>query len=73
MPSDRPTLSASVDEDTLDTWHDFCAAHGVTISALVEAIGRQLDPRVRPPRFLAEAIKAARRIQAERRDRRPLD
>ena len=74
MPSDRPEIRGKVDEDTRDRWKAFMAAHGVEAGPLLEAIGRQLpDPGVRLPGWLAQAVKVARQVEAERKDRRPVD
>lgn len=74
MPTDRPYLRGSLDEDTFDRWHDFANRHGLDVSTLLEAIGRRLDPTaVRLPRWQTELVADARRIRAERRDRRRPD
>jgi hypothetical protein len=74
MTTTRPTLSGAVDEDTLDNWHAFADAHNVTLSALLEGIGRQLDPQARRlPVFLVRALAEARRVKSYRKDRRPVD
>lgn len=73
MPTDRPVLRAPLDEDTYDRWHDFADAHGVPISALAEAIGRQLVTTGRLPAWQRQAVTDARTIWAHRKDRRPTD
>lgn len=68
MPSGRPLLVASVDDETRDQWRTFAALHGVSVSGLIEALGRMLDGK-RPPSWQATAIGEARAIDAERRAR----
>ena len=74
MPTDRPVLRGAVDEDTLDRWRTFADVHGLDISSLLEAIGRALPrPGERLPGWLQAAVSEARRVRAERKDRRPAD
>ena len=74
MPSDRPRLPVRLDEETLERWRAFCAAHGLTLSAFAEAIGRNLPlPPSRLPPWLAKVVEEGRAVRAERDDRRPLD
>lgn len=69
MPTDRSRLIVALDDDTYDKWRAIAQRHGVTLSALIEAIGRRLDPD-RPTPLLRQAIADARSVMAERNDRR---
>lgn len=74
MPTDRPQLRGYVDEETLDRWRDFCDEQGLDRSWVLEAMGRKLPgPHERMPEWLRQVIVEARRVRAERRDRRPAD
>lgn len=73
MPSDRPQLTATVNEETHDRWRRFAANCGVSISALIEAIGRSLpdDDETPADPLLRRAVIMARSIDADRRRRTP--
>lgn len=64
-------MTVSISDEARDGWRDFANHHGVSITALAEAIGLGFstlkDDEV-PPR-LALAIEEARAIDAERRSR----
>lgn len=65
--TDRRALHAFVSDEAHSQWHDFAAEQGVSVSALLEA----LAPELRLLSKRGEAIvKAARKIDAERRRRR---
>lgn len=70
MPTDRRHLSASVEDDTLDAWHAYCRTAGVSISALVEAMGRALPPAGPDVGWLRQRVAEARQIMVDRQDRR---
>lgn len=69
--ADRPRLSIRLSEEAHSGWMDACAREGVSLTSLVEAIGRGLheDPRPLLERG-ADLIQAARLIDQERRNRR---
>lgn len=71
MPTDRGRMIVALDDDTHDKWRALAGTHGVTLSALIEAIGRLIDPD-RPTPLLRQAISDARVIMVERNDRRHL-
>lgn len=59
----------ALDDDTHDKWREIASRHGVTLSALLEAFGRLVDPEKLTP-LMRQAVADARIIQAERNDRR---
>ena len=65
--SDRRALHAFVSDEAHDYWHDFAAEQGVSVSAILEALAPVL-PELEDPGD--EVVKAARKIDAERRRRR---
>lgn len=73
MPArDRPQLGVYLSAVAQEGWKRFAEEQGVTVSALIEAIGRQLasiDEHTRLPDFLRSAVREARSISAERRER----
>jgi hypothetical protein len=70
MPSARPLLTATVDDETRDLWRDFANFHGVSVSALIEAIGRYLVTDAPLQAWQRRMLQDARVIDAERRSRR---
>lgn len=61
----------ALEDETHDRWRAVAQYHGVTLSALLEAIGRLIEPEPREEwPLLRQAVIDARRIQAERNDRR---
>jgi hypothetical protein len=68
-------LNLTVSPHAHDGWSAFAAAHGATMSALAEALGRRLaildDPESELPQFVQDILRDARRIAAERTSRRP--
>ena len=73
-PTDRKALHAYVSDDAHDYWHGFATEHGVTVSAVLEALAPVLgncspkDP-AKLTDVLNEVVKAARKIDAARRRR----
>lgn len=61
-------LHASVSDEARDGWQQFAAAHGVSVTALIEAIGIRLAD-MEPPGDWSAIIEEARAIDAERRRR----
>jgi hypothetical protein len=68
-------LHVTISDEAHDGWRNFCAVHGINITALAEAIGLSLgqldDPETELPPQLRETVIRARRIAAERIRRRP--
>lgn len=73
MPSKRPILGGSVDPETRERWHAYVEHYDVSLSALLEAMGRLLEPGGRQPAWLERAVALASAVDDERRDRRPVD
>lgn len=73
MPG-RSALNVVISDEAHDGWRDFCAVHGCTVSALVEAIGMALgrldEPEAKLPPLLRATLQEARRIAAARSARR---
>ena len=65
--SDRRALHAFVSDQAHDRWHDFAAEQGVSVSAVLEALAPVLADLDGQGDVV---VKAARRIDAERRRRR---
>jgi hypothetical protein len=70
----RKALHAYVSDAAHDEWHSFAAEQGVSVSAVLEALAGELDADRREAASpLAErldvVVKAARRIDAQRRRR----
>ena len=66
----RKHLNMKVSPEAHDRLMAFCSEQGVTLTALLEAIAAyfaSVDDR--PPRWLADAVREARKIDAERRRR----
>ncbi len=71
----RKALHAYVSDDAHDQWHGFAAEQGVSVSAILEALAPELlteddEADEKLSERLDTVIKAARRIDAERRRRR---
>lgn len=74
MGTDRSKLRGNVDEDTLDRWRAFADEYGLDMSWLLEAMGRKLpQPGERLPTWFREVVAEARRVRAQRRNRRVKD
>lgn len=71
MAGKRRNLHVRVTDESFDGWTAFANRHGVSLAALVEAMGVQLgetlDPESEPG---WKMVEQARRIDAERRSRR---
>ena len=70
----RKALHAYVSDDAHDQWHGFAAEQGVSVSAILEALAPELDiDSERDDKMsqrLDDVVKAARKIDAQRRRRR---
>lgn len=66
-------LTAMVEADTYEAWRLWARARGVTVTALVEAIGRELaghdEPDANLPPWLRRVVREARGIDDDRRRR----
>ena len=73
--SGRKALHAYVSDDAHDQWHGFAAEQGVSVSAILEALAPELSAAQEENEELTDEhfkglVKAARRIDAQRRRRR---
>lgn len=64
MSADRRAIHAYVSADTHEAWHRFCEEEGISLSGLLEVMGPRLGELL-----TQDEVKAARRIDAERRRR----
>lgn len=73
MASRRRSIGAYVSPQARDGWRLFAASRGVSVSALLEALGVALaeldEPERRLPPLVREALQEARVIDARRRRR----
>lgn len=72
----RSGLHAYLSDDSHGNWRDFADAHGVSVSALLEELGQEINPKKMGEDFdmnlavnLATIIKRARKTDARRRHR----
>lgn len=69
----RAPLNLTTSPEAHDGWRSFGMAHGVTMTALAEALGVALgaldSPEADLPDWLAAVVVDARRIAASRSDR----
>lgn len=65
---DRVSVQVRVSEDARDGLHRFCFDHGITVTAMIEALGVQLAETGKCN--VPEMVAAARRIDYERRNKR---
>ena len=68
----REILSAKISCESAEGWRDFCAQHGIYVTAYMEVNGRSLREETNP---LAGAVRRrmiedARAVDKERRSRR---
>jgi hypothetical protein len=70
-PEPRKALHAYLSDEAHDAWHDRAAEHGVSVSALLEAIAQYIgkDPASDDFGKGADIIRTARSIDTERRRR----
>lgn len=70
-PEPRKALHAYLSDEAHDAWHDRAAAHGVSVSALLESIAQYIakDPESDDFGQGADIIRTARSIDTERRRR----
>lgn len=71
-PSPRRALHAYLSPAAHESWHEFAALQGVTVSALLEALSKTLDPA--PERSVGDtlswAVRQARVTDSIRRRRK---
>lgn len=71
----KKALHAYVSDEAHEQWHEFAAEQGVSVSAILEALGTELfaeiagDDSEASPVTLDVVVKKARRLDAERRRR----
>lgn len=63
----RKALHAYLSDESHDAWHDYAAEKGVSVSGLLEAIAQTGTLSWKDN---SEVVKAARKIDVERRRRR---
>lgn len=66
LPADRRKLSVLLTDVALDGWHLFCDEHRVTLTAVLEIVGRKLDAGLRVPLDLDEVVSQARALDFDR-------
>lgn len=73
-PQPRQQLHGYVSMEARDGWYRFAAAHGVNVTALMEAIGlilaQQTTAEPQLPPWLRGAVSEARAIASSRSSRR---
>jgi hypothetical protein len=73
MADSRKAIHAFLTPESHEAWHDFAAEHGVSVSAMIEAMAgdwseRRVDDTYDLPE-VDELARNARRIDAQRRRR----
>lgn len=67
----RKAIHSFVSDEAWDGWHDFADENLVSISGIVEAIGRRMNLGESPADIdTAQLLKEARQIDHERRSRK---
>lgn len=66
----KSQINAFITKEAREGFRRFCAAEGVNLTALLQALGEHLGANARP-RWLGPVIARAQEIEAERLDRRP--
>lgn len=75
MAPRRPQLHGHVSLEARAGWSRFARLHGTTVSGLLEVLGRRLETMDEPDKLNREwrlVVKAARQVDAERRQRHSL-
>ncbi len=68
MPA-KKVIHANVSEEAFSSWVSFSAEHGISVTGVVEALGR-MGPLVSgKPVTLSQLVKEARTVDGERRRR----
>ena len=67
--SGRRALHAYVSDQAHAQWHDFAAAQGVSVSAILEALASELGTAGSVIGTLDDVVARARRIDVQRRRR----
>lgn len=73
---ERKALHAYVSDHAHATWHGYAGEHGVSVSAILEALAGELEPdspTLGEPMWqrLDAIVRQARRIDTARRQRKP--
>jgi hypothetical protein len=67
----RKALHCYIDDPAHDAWHGFCTDNGVSVSALLQALGDEIDNTLGDESPMGPVlIKRARHIDAVRRRRK---
>lgn len=66
-PDDRRAIHAYCSPDAHDAWHEAAAEHGVSVSAMLEALAPKVDQLMVDEPYLA---RTCRKIDADRRRRK---
>ena len=74
MADERRALHAYLTPEAHDSWHDFAAENGVSVSGMLEAYGQELreimEGNAKPRKDQVALVDSARKIDAVRRRRR---
>lgn len=74
VSSERRSINCRVSLDAYDAWREFCEVHGVSLTAVLEAIAFEMQELLHEKEMEpveAAIVDHARRIDAQRRARRP--
>ncbi|MEM7067717.1 MAG: hypothetical protein AAF478_02440 [Pseudomonadota bacterium] len=70
-PETREVLSAKISAIAVAGWRDFCALHGITLTAMLEVAGRELADNLNEPiEPRRKMIEKAREVDRLRRRRK---
>lgn len=71
--SRRAAIHAYLSDEAHEAWHEFAAENGVSVSGLLEAMGKRFAQRLAEGEVTDDELdaltKAARRVDVERRRR----
>jgi hypothetical protein len=67
-PVRKERIEGFLSMESKAAWDRYAAAHGVSMTALLEALARHLD---KPTIRMTKVVDEARQIDAERRSRKP--
>ncbi len=70
-PDTREILSAKISSESATGWREFCYAHGITLTAMLEVAGLDLAKESNPPiKARQRMIENAREVDRIRRARK---
>ena len=71
-PEEREILSAKISRKSAEGWRQFCAANGISLTAMLEVAGLELADEPVPPKTDARIrmIAGAREVDIRRRSRK---